>query len=41
MKQILYLIIMVFVALPVRAQYEYTVKQSVEEGLRNNYSLRI
>lgn len=41
MKQILYLIIMVFVALPVRAQYEYTLKQCLEEGLMNNYSLRI
>ena len=43
MKQLLYLILFttVFVALPVRAQYEYTLKQCLEEGLMNNYSLRI
>ncbi len=41
MKQLLYLIILVFVSLPVRAQYEYTLKQCLEEGLMNNYSLRI
>lgn len=43
MKQLLYLILftMAFVALPVRAQYEYTLKQCLEEGLMNNYSLRI
>ena len=43
MKQLLYLILFTtaFVALPVRAQYEYTLKQCLEEGLMNNYSLRI
>lgn len=43
MKQLLYLILFAtaFVALPVRAQYEYTLKQCLEEGLMNNYSLRI
>ena len=41
MKQILILIIAVFAALPLQAQYEYTLKQCLEEGLLNNYSLRI
>ena len=39
MKQILILIIAVFAALPLQAQYEYTLKQCLEEGLLNNYSL--
>lgn len=41
MKPILYLIILVCTPLSVRAQYEYTLKQCLEEGLMNNYSLRI
>ena len=41
MKQILILIIAAFAALPLQAQYEYTLKQCLEEGLLNNYSLRI
>ena len=41
MKQILLLILTVFAVLPLRAQYEYTLKQCLEEGLLNNYSLRI
>ena len=41
MKQILILIVTVFAALPLRAQYEYTLQQCLEEGLQNNYSLRI
>ena len=41
MKQILILIVTVFATLPLRAQYEYTLQQCLEEGLLNNYSLRI
>lgn len=41
MKQILILIIAAFAISPLRAQYEYTLKQCLEEGLMNNYSLRI
>ena len=41
MKQILILIVTVFAALPLRAQYEYTLQQCLEKGLLNNYSLRI
>lgn len=41
MKPILYLIILVCTPLSVRAQYKYTLKQCLEEGLMNNYSLRI
>ena len=41
MKQILILIVTVFATLPLRAQYEYTLRQCLEEGLLNNYSLRI
>lgn len=35
------LIIWFVTTLPVHAQYEYTLKQCLEEGLLNNYSLRI
>ena len=42
MKRIIpFLILYVFIAFPLRAQYEYTLKQCLEEGLMNNYSLRI
>ena len=35
------LIIWFVTTLPAHAQYEYTLKQCLEEGLLNNYSLRI
>ena len=35
------LIIWYVTTLPAPAQYEYTLKQCLEEGLLNNYSLRI
>ena len=35
------LIIWFVTTLPAQAQYEYTLKQCLEEGLLNNYSLRI
>ena len=35
------LIIWFVTTLPTHAQYEYTLKQCLEEGLLNNYSLRI
>lgn len=42
MKRILYIaIILAGITLPAQAQYEYTLKQCLEEGLMNNYSLRI
>lgn len=42
MKRIIpFLILYVFIVFPLRAQYEYTLKQCLEEGLMNNYSLRI
>ncbi len=41
MKRIVAILINVFCLLAVQAQHEYTLKQCLEEGLMNNYSLRI
>lgn len=42
MKYFAYILLALCTAiLPVHAQYEYTLKQCLEEGLQNNYSLRI
>ena len=42
MKQLIYLVLFLAGAtLPAQAQYEYTLKQCLEEGLMNNYSLRM
>lgn len=35
------IIVLLGIGLPSYAQYEYTLKQCLEEGLQNNYSLRI
>lgn len=41
MKRIVAILINMFCLLAVQAQHEYTLKQCLEEGLMNNYSLRI
>lgn len=41
MKRIAAILINVFCLFSVQAQHEYTLKQCLEEGLMNNYSLRI
>lgn len=42
MKYFAYILLALCTAiLPAHAQYEYTLKQCLEEGLQNNYSLRI
>lgn len=41
MKRIVAILINVFCLLAMQAQHEYTLKQCLEEGLMNNYSLRI
>ena len=42
MKRYIYILTLLLSAtLKVHAQYEYTLKQCLEEGLKNNYSLRI
>ena len=41
MKRIVAILINVFCLLAVQAQHEYPLKQCLEEGLMNNYSLRI
>lgn len=42
MKHLIYItIILTGIVFPAHAQYEYTLKQCLEKGLMNNYSLRI